>query len=85
MSSDTHHVTGSLDHAIDHARHLLPSQGPIGVFVHHNTLHSFQDLSFETAVVKAAKIYGAEPFLPETDYIAAYKVGRILKIGRAHV
>lgn len=79
MSTHIHETGDLLQLAVDHARHLLPSQGPIGVFVHHNTLHSFQDTPFEEAVITAAKLYGAEPFLPETDYIAAYKAGRIHK------
>lgn len=37
---------------------LLPSQGPITEFVHHNTLHSFQHLTFHEAVQTASKIYG---------------------------
>jgi uncharacterized protein YbcC (UPF0753/DUF2309 family) len=66
-----------LTHTVLHAAHLLPTQGPIGVFVHHNTLHALQDLPFEQAVVKAAALHGAEPFLPEETYRDALKKGRI--------
>lgn len=38
---------------------LLPSQGVITNFVHHNTLHHFQSMPFEDAVVESARIYGA--------------------------
>ena len=71
--------TGALRRAIDHAAHLLPAQGPIGVFVHHNTLHAFEGLLFEDAVAEAAKIFGAEPYMTE----AAYR--RQLTLGRIHV
>lgn len=67
-----------LKHLVDHAAHLLPAQGPIGVFVHHNTLHSFEHLPFEEAVCQAAKLYNAEPFLTRKQYQAERKRGRIL-------
>ncbi len=38
-----HSEFSSIEHAIDHASHLLPSQGPIAVFVHHNTLHALEE------------------------------------------
>ncbi len=63
--------------AIEHAAHLLPKQGPIGVFVHHNTLHSLQHLPFEQAVVEAAQWFGAEPYLSEAAYRAELARGRI--------
>ncbi len=37
---------GTLVAAIEHASHLLPTQGPIRVFVHHNTLHAFEHYKF---------------------------------------
>ena len=63
---------------MDHVAHLLPAPGPIGVFVHHNTLHAFQDKPFEEAVMAAAKIFKAEPFLSEETYQQDRKRGRIL-------
>lgn len=63
--------------AIAHARHLLPIQGPIGVFVHHNTLHALQHLEFDDAVVEGARLHGAEPYLSEAAFVRALGTGRI--------
>jgi uncharacterized protein len=68
----------ALRHLLDHAAQLLPTQGPIGVFVHHNTLHAFQHLPFDQAVVEAAQIYGRQPYLTEAAFRAELKRGRIL-------
>jgi uncharacterized protein YbcC (UPF0753/DUF2309 family) len=62
---------------VEHASHLLPRQGPIGVFVHHNTLQAFEHLRFEEAVIEAAQIFGAEPYMSEAAYRAELKRGRI--------
>ncbi len=57
--------------------HLLPTQGPIDVFIHHNTLHAFEHLPFETAVREAGKVFGAQAFLTERRYLEEYASGRI--------
>ncbi len=66
-----------LHRALHHAAHLLPAQGPIGVFIHHNTLHAFQHLPFEDAVTAAAAVYGARPFMTEQAYREQFSEGRI--------
>jgi len=66
-----------LREVVNHAAHLLPMQGPIGVFIHHNTLHAFQHLPFEEAVIEAAQIFGAEPYMAEAAYRAEFARGRI--------
>ncbi len=63
--------------AVEHAAHLLPAQGPITAFVHHNTLHAFEDLDFDSAVRKGAKLFGCHPYLPETHYRELLTTGRI--------
>ncbi len=68
----------NLQHAIDHAGHLLPAQGPITVFIHHNTLHAFEDLPFDEAVQKGARIFGCQPYLRKERYRAELARGRIL-------
>ncbi len=62
---------------IEHAAHLLPAQGPITAFVHHNTLHAFEDLPFEEAVVKGGATFGCHPYLPEGDYREKLACNRI--------
>lgn len=66
-----------LRHVIDHAAHLLPAQGPITVFIHHNTLHAFQHIPFEEAIEQGATVFGCEPYLTEDRYRDALARGRI--------
>lgn len=63
--------------ALERARHLLPAQAPIRSFVHHNTLHAFEDLPFDEAVVLAAERFGAEPYELESAFAAHLASGRI--------
>ena len=66
-----------LEHALDHAAHLLPAQGPIGVFIHHNTLHAFQHLPFHEAIAAASAEFETHPYLRESEYRACFDRGRI--------
>ena len=67
-----------LTRVIDRLAHLLPAQGPISIFIHHNTLHAFEHLPFEEAVEHAAERLGREPFLAESRYRDKLASGRIL-------
>jgi len=73
------HPIQHLKHVVDHAAHYLPAQGPIGVFIHHNTLHAFQHLPFEEAVVQASDLFKTEPYMAEAAYQAELRRGRILE------
>jgi len=66
-----------LAEAIAHAAHLLPMQRPITVFVHHNTLHAFENLPFHRGVTEAAELFGCQPYLAEEQYRQFYVDGRI--------
>ena len=66
-----------LGHSIEHAAHLLPAQGPITVFVHHNTLHAFEDVPFEQAVVRGLETFGCQPYLAEDRYRQMLRRDRI--------
>ncbi len=62
---------------VEHAAHFLPAQGPIEVFVHHNTLHAFEQLPFHAAVKEANRVYGAQPYLTEVQFRELLLTGRI--------
>jgi len=71
------HDDGKLGQIIDRVAHLLPAQGPVSIFSHHNTLHVFESLPFEQAVVVAGERFGCEPFLSEEELRAEIFNGRI--------
>ncbi|HEU5022287.1 MAG TPA: DUF2309 domain-containing protein [Bryobacteraceae bacterium] len=62
---------------VERIARLLPAQGPIGVFIHHNTLHAFESLPFERAIMEASQLHGAEPWMAETAYRSELARGRI--------
>ncbi|WP_433247094.1 YbcC family protein [Streptosporangium sp. CA-135522] len=59
------------------AARLLPEQAPLQTFVHHNTLHAFEHLPFDEAVVHAARLFGTEPFQSEDAFRGFLDSGRI--------
>ena len=67
----------SLDDLVEEVRHLLPCQAPIRRFVHHNTLHHFEALEFEDAVLEGARIFDCEPYPTEEFFSKARESGRI--------
>ncbi len=66
-----------LAEVVEHAAHLLPAQGPITVFVHHNTLHAFEDLPFHEAVTLGGRVFGCRSYLSEDRYRDELRRGRI--------
>lgn len=67
-----------LEREIAEAARLLPIQGPITVFVHHNVLHAFEHMPFAEGVRKGGALYGAQPYLPEERYHEYLARGRIV-------
>ena len=61
---------GSFDeHEVLHKlKHFLPAQAPLKDFIHHNTLHAFQNLKFDTGVRNASEIFGYNVSLSIDEY-----------------
>ena len=77
LSSELAAREPSILQLVAHAAHILPSQGPITVFVHHNTLHAFESLGFDEGVQTGGRLYGCHAYLPEERYRAKLQRGRI--------
>jgi len=58
-------------------KHYLPTQSPLKDFIHHNSLHAFQDSKFYDAIFKASKIFGFQATTPLADFRAMHTNGRI--------
>jgi uncharacterized protein YbcC (UPF0753/DUF2309 family) len=72
---NSHHFDES--HLLHTLKHYLPTQGPLKDFVHHNTLHAFQDMKFYDAIHKASAIFGYQTTLTLTEYRDLYAIRRI--------
>ena len=70
-------VSLRLREIVEEVAHLLPDQAPLHAFVHHNTLHQFEHLPFEQAVVEGGRVLGAEPFQTERAFAEHLASGRI--------
>ena len=62
---------------LHHLKHYLPAQAPLKDFVHHNTLHAFQELPFFEALRVSSSIFGNRTLLSLSNYKARYKKGEI--------
>ena len=66
------------EHEVLHKlKHYLPAQSPLKDFIHHNTLHAFQNKKFDQAIYSASEIFGYKVSLSLSEYRQLYKTGRI--------
>jgi uncharacterized protein len=79
MASFVRHPSHSFseERALETLKHYLPSQGPLKDFVHHNSLHAFQDTKFYDAIFKASTIFGYKVTFSLAEYRNLYKIKRI--------
>lgn len=58
----------SIDEVIHELKHYLPTQAPLKDFIHHNTLHAFQQEKFHDGLAKASEIFGWKTYLQISEY-----------------
>ncbi len=75
--SQNHNNHFNEQHLLHVLKHYLPSQGPLKDFVHHNTLHAFQDMKFYDAIFKASAIFGYQTTFTLSEYRDLYEIKRI--------
>ena len=66
-----------MEQILHELKHFLPAQAPLKDFVHHNTLHAFQHLSFFQGLKQANDQFGYQGFLSLSDYRNLYREGKI--------
>lgn len=66
------------EHAVLHdLKHYLPAQAPLKDFIHHNTLHAFQNLKFFDAIRDASEILGYRVSISLHEFRRLYHEKRI--------
>ena len=70
-------TTFAVGDVIHDLKHYLPAQAPLKDFIHHNTLHAFQDLYFFDGLRKASEIFGYKVSLTLDEYRERYASGQI--------
>jgi uncharacterized protein len=66
-----------LDGAIQKLHHYLPTQNPLKDFIHHNTLHSFQEKPFFEALKSSEDSFGYNTLLSLKEYRSLYNIKKI--------
>jgi hypothetical protein len=66
-----------LNKVLHDLHHYLPAQSSLKDFIHHNTLHAFQHLSFFDALRSANEVFGYKTTLSLAEYRALFKEGKI--------
>ena len=67
------------NHVLHDLKHYLPAQAPLKDFIHHNTLHAFQNFKFYKALRCASEMFGYKVSLSLPEYRSLYQSGRIRK------
>lgn len=73
----THHIVFDEHEVLHKLKHYLPAQAPLKDFIHHNTLHAFQDMKFYKAIHTASEMFGYKVSLSLDEYRDLYQQEQI--------
>lgn len=65
--------------SINKIKHKIPEQGPLEYFVHHNTIHHYENHDFFHAVTIASQDFQSNAFMPDEYYQEQYDKQKISK------
>lgn len=66
-----------VDEVLHLLKHYLPAQAPLKDFIHHNTLHAFQNQNFFEGLRHASEIFGYKVAMQLDEYRERYHKGEI--------
>lgn len=66
-----------INRILEHVKHYLPAQAPLKDFIHHNTLHAFQNDDFFKAIEKASTVFGSKTILSLNEFRDLFKNNKI--------
>lgn len=66
-----------LEQVLHELKHYLPSQMTLKDFIHHNSLHAFQQEKFYEGIFRSSKLFGYKVTLQLDDFRQLFKLGRI--------
>lgn len=70
-------VDSSIAKTLEEIRHFLPAQAPLKDFVHHNTLHAFQNKPFFEGLSEAQERFGYKTLLSLREFQEKFHRGEI--------
>jgi uncharacterized protein len=70
-------LSKTLEHVISEVKSIMPIQGPLEFFVHHNTLHEFENLPFKEGILKGQNLYQGHVLKSLNDYQSDLKSKKI--------
>lgn len=76
-ATKNHELSVDIHDVIHEIKHYLPAQAPLKDFIHHNTLHAFQEYPFFKGLRKASVMFGYNVSLSLREFRGLFQSGKI--------